>query len=121
MVEVGGVEPPSAKLIYLWIRPCDMRRGFDVLAQMGAENFGRNVRSGGIFVFFSRNRDRAKLLYWDRDGFAMWYKRLEAGVFRVSSDNETEEITGVDLQLLLEGMELRRIKFRNKSTVPIAA
>lgn len=114
------IQLPDGIQVYLWTRPCDMRRGFDVLAQMVEENFGRNVRSGGIFVFFSRNRDRAKLLYWDRDGFAMWYKRLEAGVFRVSSDNETEEITGVDLQLLLEGMELRRIKFRSKSTLPIA-
>ena len=107
--------------IYLYTKPCDMRRSFDVLSRMVEEYFGRSVRGGGIYVFFSRTRDRAKLLYWDRDGFALWYKQLEAGVFRVSSDNETEEITGVDLQLLLEGMELRRIKFRNSSALPVAA
>lgn len=107
----------SAELrVYLYTRPCDMRRSFDVLAQMVEEHFGRSVRSGGVFVFLSRRRDRAKLLYWDRDGFALWYKRLEAGVFRVSSENETEEITGVDLQRLLDGMELRRIKFRNTNS-----
>lgn len=107
--------------VYLYTKPCDMRRGFDVLSQMVEQHFGRSVRGGGIFVFFSRSRDRAKLLYWDRDGFAVWYKRLEAGVFRVSSDNDTEEITAVDLKLLLAGMELRRIKFRHKNSLSVAA
>ncbi len=112
---------PEDLRVYLYTKPCDMRRSFDVLSRMVEEHFGRSVRSGGVFVFFSRSRDRAKLLYWDRDGFALWYKRLEAGVFRVSSDSETEEVTGVDLQLLLEGMELRRIKFRSTNTFPIEA
>lgn len=115
------IQLPEGIRVYLYTKPCDMRRGFDVLSQMVEQHFGRNVRGGGIFVFFSRTRDRAKLLYWDRDGFAIWYKRLEAGAFRVSSANDTEEITGVDLQLLLEGMELRRIKFRTMNTLPIAA
>ena len=106
--------------VYLYTKPCDMRRGFDVLSQMVEEHFGKSVRGGGLYVFFSRTRDRAKLLYWDRDGFALWYKRLESGVFRISADNDTEEITGVDLRLLLEGMELRRIKYRRASTLQIA-
>lgn len=107
--------------VYLCTKPCDMRRGFDVLSEQVQAYFGRTVREGGIYVFFSRSRDRVKLLYWDRDGFVLWYKRLETGTFRVSSENETEEITGVDLRLLLEGMELRRIKFRKASALPIAA
>lgn len=105
--------------VYLYTQPCDMRRGFDVLARQVEEHFKKNVRLGGVFVFFSRSRDRAKLLYWDEDGYAIWYKRLEQGVFRVSAESETEEITGVDLRLLLEGMELKRIKFR-KTTSGIA-
>ncbi len=72
------------------------------------------MRGGGVFVFFSRSRDRVKLLYWDEDGFALWYKRLEAGVFRVSAESDTGEITGVDLKRLLHGMEPKRIKFLSK-------
>ena len=114
------IQLPAEVRVYLYTKPCDMRRGFDVLSQMVEEHFSRSVRAGGIFVFFSRGRDRAKLLYWDRDGFALWYKRLEAGVFRISADSDTEEISGVDLTLLLEGMELRRIKFRRENTMTIA-
>lgn len=106
--------------VFLYTQPCDMRRGFDVLAAMVETYFGFSVRGGGAFVFFSRNRDRAKILYWDRDGYALWYKRLEKGTFRVSSENDTEEITGVDLKLLLDGMDLKRIKFRKDTTKGIA-
>lgn len=106
--------------VYLYTEPCDMRRGFDVLAQLAEAHESRRVRSGGLYVFFSRSRDRVKILSWDKDGFALWYKRLETGTFRVSSENETEEITGVDLSLLLAGMDLKRIKFRKKSTEGIA-
>lgn len=114
MIELSDRAP-----VYLYTEPCDMRRGFDALAQMVEEHFGRSVRTGGVFVFFSRGRDRAKLLYWDRDGYALWYKRLEAGVFRVTAGSRTEVITGVDLRMLLEGMELRRIKFRHANALPI--
>lgn len=106
--------------VYLYTEPCDMRRGFDVLAQMAEVHESRKVCSGGLYVFFSRGKDRAKILYWDKDGYALWYKRLETGTFRVSSENVTEEITGVDLSLLLAGMDLKRIKFRKKSTEGIA-
>lgn len=106
--------------VYLYTQPCDMRRGFDVLSQMVEAHFSRTVRGGGVFVFFSRRRDRAKLLCWDYDGYALWYKRLETGTFRISAERDTEEITGVDLKLLLQGMDLKRIKFRKKNTLQIA-
>jgi len=107
---------PENLAVYLYTTPCDMRRGFDVLSALVEERFARKVGTGGVYVFFSRSRDRVKILYWDKDGYALWYKRLEQGTFRVSSENETEEITGVDLKLLLEGMDLKRIKFR-KTTI----
>lgn len=103
--------------VYLYTRACDMRRGFDVLAAQVTEHFGRSVAGGGgLFVFFSRGRDRVKILYWDGDGYALWYKRLEVGTFRITTENETEEISGVDLKLLLSGVDLQRIKFRNKKS-----
>ena len=71
-----------------------------------------HVQIGGVYVFFSRKRDRVKLLYWDEDGYCLWMKRLEAGTFRIELHGGCEEITGVDLKLLLSGMELSRIKLR---------
>lgn len=106
---------PQEIAVYIFTGACDMRRGFDVLASTVEAQLGSSVRgSGALYVFFSRSRDRAKMLYWDRDGYALWYKRLERGTFRVGSEHETETITGVDLELLLSGMDLRRIKFRRE-------
>lgn len=90
----------------------DMRIGFDRLAAQIEEQCQRSVVSGGIFVFFSRTRDRVRLFYWERDGYAMWTKRLEAGSFRVERKEGYEEITAVDLESLLEGVDLSRIKLR---------
>lgn len=81
---------------------------------MVVDELGKGVQGGGMYVFLSRRRDRAKILYWDRDGYALWYKRLEAGTFKVRKEEGTEEITGVDLKLLLEGMDLGRVLFRKK-------
>ena len=92
-----------------------MRRGFLRLSQMVEEEFGRSAVDGGLFVFFSRRQDRVKMLWWDDDGFVLFYKRLEAGTFRVEEKEGVEEVTAVDLELLLKGMSLRRIKLRKKA------
>ena len=63
-------------------------------------------------MFFGRGRRRVKILLWDRDGYWLLYKRLEAGVFQLETREGYEELTGIDLKLLLEGMELSRIKLR---------
>lgn len=97
--------------VYLHLGISDMRFGVDRLSQMVEEELGIKVLSGGIFVFVSRSRKKIKLLYWDRDGYALWMKRLEAGVFRLDKGNSYDKITGVDLELLLSGVELKRIKF----------
>ena len=113
-------ELDAAVEVYLYTRPCDMRCGFDTLGKKVEQYFNRRVVAGGLYVFFSRSKDRVKILYWDKDGFALWCKRLEKGVFRISSQNDTEQMSGVDLKLLLEGMDLERIKFRNKCSKGIA-
>jgi transposase len=89
--------------------------GFDRLALLVREQLSRSVIDGGLFVFFGRKRDRVKILYWDRDGYALWQKRLEAGVFRVESREGHEEISGVDLAELLLGIDLSRIKLRKNA------
>jgi hypothetical protein len=63
--------------VYLCTLPTDMRRGFDGLMRMSEEHLQRNVLQGGLFVFVNRQRDRVKLLYWDQDGLAIWYKKLD--------------------------------------------
>lgn len=98
--------------VYLWLGRADMRMSFDRLSLLIREKLSRSVIEGGLYVFFSRRRERVKILYWDRDGYALWMKRLEAGVFRVENREGCEEITGVDLAELLAGVELSRIKLR---------
>ena len=71
--------PPTVR-IFLATAPADMRRGFDGLASLTTSVIGENPLSGHLFVFRNRRGDRLKILSWDRDGLALWAKRLERGV-----------------------------------------
>ena len=108
-----GIDPGVA--VYLWLGRADMRMSFDRLSILVRERLSRSVIEGGLFVFFSRKRERVKILYWDRDGYALWQKRLEAGTFRIESREGAEEISGVDLTELLSGVDLSRIKVRKNA------
>lgn len=87
----------------------DLRRSFDRLAAMAREGLGQDPFSGHLFVFFNRRRDRVKLLFWERGGFWLLYKRLEQGSFAAV---ECGELTPRDLVLLLEGIEVMRERVR---------
>jgi transposase len=102
--------------VYLYTGVLDMRLGVDRLSGLVQEWFKRSVLSGGLFVFVSRCRRKVKLLYWDRDGYALWMKRLEAGVFRIENKDGSEQLTGVELEELLMGIELSRIKLRKSAS-----
>lgn len=107
---------PSAIRIFLCIEPTDMRRGFDRLAEMVRSVIRQDPLSGHLFVFRSRAGDRLKLLYWDRDGLALWYKRLEKGRFSTPARvGEDFRIDARELTMMLEGLEEanvhRRIRF----------
>ena len=69
--------------IWMASEATDMRCGFDRLAERVNAVVGENPQSGHLFVFRSRRGDRLKILVWDRDGFVLWYKRLEVGVFKM--------------------------------------
>jgi transposase len=92
-----------------------MRRSFDGLAAMVREIVRQDPLSGHLFVFFNRRRDRVKILFWDRSGLALYYKRLEEGVFTlpVSSDPSVE-VTSAELSLILEGIDLTRAHRRKR-------
>ena len=107
--------------VYLCTLPADMRRGFDGLMRMSEEHLQRNVLKGGLFVFVNRHRDRVKLLYWDRDGLAIWYKRLERGTFELPQVDD--EATGVtlsttDLAMLLGGVDFKSVRKRPRFQIP---
>jgi transposase len=68
----------STLRIFLATAPADMRKGFDGLSQLVREVIGQDPLSGHLFVFRNRRRDRIKILYWDRDGLALWYKKYQS-------------------------------------------
>jgi len=110
---------PSSIRVFACLRPTDMRRSFDGLAALVEQFVGQSPLSGHLFLFRNRPGDRVKILYWDRDGYALWYKRLEKGTFRLpESVDQTSsvEIDPTQLALILGGVELagarRRKRFR---------
>lgn len=99
--------------IYLCVAYADMRKGFDSLAAMVGQSLHRDPMSGDLFLFVGRGRDRIKILYWDADGYALWYKRLEEGTFRlpsVASDANCVELPASELAMLLDGIDLRSVR-----------
>lgn len=99
--------------VYLCTSTTDMRKGFDTLAALVRDGLGCDPLSGDLFLFVGRRRDRIKLLYWDRDGFALWYKRLERGTFRLpvaEPGAASIELRASELAMLLEGIDLRSLK-----------
>lgn len=106
---------PSSVRIFVAAAPTDMRRSFDRLAAMVTEILKQNPLSGHLFVFRGRRGDRIKILYWERGGFAIWYRRLEKGTFRFpEKDAAGFEIEAAELTLLLEGIDLAGAKRRTR-------
>jgi transposase len=115
---------PDQVRIFLYTAPTDMRQGFDTLAQLIRTTLGEDPLSGSLFVFRSRGKDRLKILYWDSDGYALWYKRLEQGTWRFPRTPEGEPkcpIRPSELAMLLEGIDLRSIRRRPGYTRPPGA
>ena len=110
---LGELDRGLSMRVYLCAAACDMRKGFDSLALMVREFLGHDPLSGHLFLFVGRGRDRLKILYWDRDGYALWYKRLEDGTFklpRVEAGVSGVELKASELAMLLDGIDLKSVK-----------
>ena len=107
----------TASSIFLSDRPVDFRKQFDGLCGEVLDYLGRNPQDGSLFVFYNKRRDRMKLLFWQADGFWLFYKRLEAGTFQVplnKQDGKCIHLSGDELQLILSGIDLTSIKRRKR-------
>ena len=109
---------PASVRVYLCTAPCDMRRSFDGLHALVTGAMQLDAFAGHLFVFSNKRRDRVKILYWDRDGFAVWAKRLEEGTYAMPfEDGENaprREITAQELGALLSGIDLSIAKRRKR-------
>jgi transposase len=114
---LGELDQGLGVRIYLCTAPADMRKGFDTLAALVREYLGHDPLSGHLFLFVGRGKDRIKILYWDSDGFAIWYKRLEEGTFRLpaaKNAGKSLELKASELAMLLAGIDLTSIKRRKR-------
>lgn len=108
---------PANVRLYLCTSPTDMRKSFDGLHTLVRQVFERDPLDGHLFLFINRRRDRLKILWWDRDGLALFYKRLEAGTFQlpaVADDAQGVEIDATQFALLFSGIELHSAKRRKR-------
>jgi transposase len=108
---------PASVRVYLCTSACDMRRSFDGLHAVVTNTMRLDAFAGHLFVFANRRRDRVKILYWDRDGFAVWAKRLEEGSYAMPFDDGGErrrEITAQELGAILSGIDLSQARRRKR-------
>jgi transposase len=110
---LGALDRSTSMRIWLAVQPADMRCGFDRLAALAGVVTGEDPLSGHLFLFRGRGGDRLKILYWDKDGWALWYKRLEEGVFklpRIDGEARSVELRPSELAMLLDGIDLKSVR-----------
>jgi transposase len=108
---------PSSVRVFLCRTPTDLRFSFDGLMALAQRIFEEDPLSGHLFLFINRRRDRIKILFWDRDGLCIWYKRLEVGTSQFpsgTSDAQGMELDYSQLAMLLGGIDLRSARQRKR-------
>ena len=111
------LRPLGSTRIFVCTEPTDMRKSFDGLCGLVADSLQQDPLCGALFLFCNRRRDRLKLLYWDGDGYALWYKRLEEGTFQIPAkrDDATHVVLSqAELAMLLDGIDLSAIRRRKR-------
>lgn len=108
---------PASVRVYLCMSPCDMRRSFDGLHALVRDHLQLDAFAGHLYLFANKRKDRVKILYWDRDGFAVWSKRLEAGSYLIpcgEPGSQRLEISAQELGALLSGIDLSNATRRKR-------
>ena len=107
------MRPFSLNQIYLYDQAVDMRKSFEGLSQLIEGAYPGKLLTGSLFLFLNRRRDLIKILYWEGDGFAIWYKRLEQGCFTLPDRwSEDGHIERRELTMLLEGIVPKKVEKR---------
>lgn len=107
----------SQTRIFIALHATDMRKGFDGLSGLVSDTLKQDPLSGALFLFVNRRRDRMKVLYWDGDGLAIWYRRLEQGTFQIPASSDqlnAIEIRSDEFTMLLRGIDLSSVKRRKR-------
>jgi len=108
---------PSSVRIFIYTQPADMRCGFNKLSMLTESFMLADPFSGHLFVFFNKLGDKCKILFWDRTGFVIWYKRLEEGTFerlKSSHGKASLEVDVSKLTWILEGIDLFKSRRRKR-------
>ena len=107
---------------YYWYQGItDMRKGFDGLCGLVQQHMNSNVLQGGVYIFMNRKCNQVKLLSWEGDGMAIYYKRLEKGVYELpllACDNKSALIDALQLQLILQGIVLKSVQKKKRFSLP---
>jgi transposase len=113
---------PSSLRYYLYRLPCDMRKGPDKLCGLVREYMKKDPLSGAIFIFVSRTGGQIRLLHWEGDGFGIYSKKLQEGVFEMPAIRTTDNsitLTSDELQMMLRGIVLRSVKKYRRYQHPV--
>lgn len=108
---------PASVKVFVYSQPTDMRCGFNKLSMLAEHVMHQDPLTGHLFVFFNRPGDKCKILWWDRTGFAIWYKRLEEGTFERLPG--TDQVTSLEIDMakltwILEGIDLFKTRRRKR-------
>ena len=111
---------PSSVKIFIYSQPADMRSGFNRLSMLTESFMQKDPFSGHLFVFFNKEGVKCKILFWDRTGFVIWYKRLEEGTFeKLPCENKPSiEVDVAKLTWILEGIDLLKARRRKRYERP---
>lgn len=106
---------PTPVRVFLYTVATDMRKSFSGLHGLIVDSLRQDPLSGDWFVFLNRRRDRLKIMTWERDGFAIWYKQLQRGTFAIPAhDGDSLTLTSQQLALILAGIDLKDTRPRKR-------
>lgn len=99
---------------YVYKGFADMRKSFDGLGGLVRNELEKNPASGNVFIFFNKPRTHVKILFWESDGYALYYKRLERGTYELPATDDVGEVSAQTLSLILQGIVLSSVKKKKR-------